>query len=225
MFHRLTLALLATFALAGAHAADAPHTADAPHPQVRITTNNGSILIELYPDRAPLTVANFLRYVRAGQYSQTLIHRVIPNFLIQGGGFTADGKVKPTQASIANESGNGLQNRRGWVGLARTTEPHSGNSQFYINTADNPDLDPMPVRWGYAVFGKVIDGMDVVDHISTVPAGSTGVFEKDSPLTPVIIEKVEIVDPATAAASTIAAPDAPQRLAQPPGSGAVQSPN
>ncbi len=106
------------------------------------------------------------------------------------------------------------------MGLARTTEPHSGNCQFYINTADNSELDPMPARWGYAVFGKVIDGMDVADHISTVPAGASGSFASDAPLTPVIIEKVEVVDSSAGASAA-----APQRLAQPPGSGAVQSPN
>ena len=230
MLHRLTLALVAAFALTSAHAADAPRPpadsagADGPHPQVRIVTNDGNITVELYPDRAPITVANFLRYVKEGQYTQTLIHRVIPNFLIQGGGFTApDGKAKTSHAAIANESGNGLQNRRGFVGLARATAPHSGNSQFYINTADNPDLDPMPARWGYAVFGKVLDGMDVVDRISTVPAGATGVFSKDSPLTPVIIEKIELVDPK--AANYTVPPEIEQQLAQPPGAGAVQAPN
>ena len=229
MLHRLTLALVAALALTGAHAADAPPKpaddpgASAPHPQVRIVTNQGSITVELYPDRAPITVANFLRYVKEGQYTQTLIHRAIPNFLIQGGGFTVDGKAKPTHATIANESGNGLQNRRGYLGLARTSAPHSGNSQFYINTADNPDLDPMPVRWGYAVFGKVVDGMDVVDHISTVPAGAVGPFAKDSPLSPVIIEKVEVLD--AAAADAAVTPDIERHLAQPPGAGAVQSPN
>jgi len=226
MLHRLTLALVAALALAGAHAADAPAddpAASAPHPQVRIVTNQGNITVELYPDRAPITVANFLRYVKEGQYTQTLIHRVVPNFLIQGGGFSAAGdKAKATHPAIPNESGNGLQNRRGFVGLARTTAPHSGNSQFYINTADNPDLDPMPARWGYAVFGKVIEGMDVVDRISTVPAGATGPFTKDSPLTPVIIEKIELVDPKT---TYVPPADIQQHLAQPPGAGAVQSIN
>jgi cyclophilin family peptidyl-prolyl cis-trans isomerase len=215
MLKRLILATMATLTLVTAHAADPQR------PQVRITTNQGVITIELYPDRAPLTVANFLRYVSEGQYTQTLFHRVIPNFLIQGGGFSAiDSKVKPAHEAIANESGNGLQNRRGAVGLARTTAPHSGDSQFFIDTADNPDLDPLPARWGYAVFGKVIDGMDVVDHISTVPAGAIGPFKQDAPLTPVIIEKVELLDPGAyqPAATT------PQRLALPPGSESLRTP-
>ena len=199
-------------------AADKP--APATNPQVRVTTNQGTFVMELYPDRAPVTVQEFLKYVKEGQYTQTLFHRVIPGFLIQGGGFSAiDESLKPTHGVVPNESGNGLQNRVGWVALARTAAPHSGNCQFYINLADNSELDPLPVRWGYAVFGKVIDGMDVVERISTVPVGAEGKFKSDAPLTRVVIEKMELVG-----ASGIKQ-DAPRELAPAPTGNEVLSPN
>lgn len=188
-------ALVALLAMPLARA-DAP-----PPPQVRVTTSMGTFVIELAPDRAPLTVANFLRYVREGFYSGTLIHRVVGNFVIQGGGYTTDYKLKPTHDPVFNESGNGLQNKRGWVGLARSTKPHSGNSQFYVNLVDNPDLDPIPTRWGYAVFGRIVQGMDVIDRIGVVPTGTVKGF-KDSPLKPIVIEKMEIVDTSAAQAKT-----------------------
>ncbi len=162
-------------------------------PQVRVYTNHGAFVIELDSARAPLTVANFLSYVRAGHYTGTIFHRVIPNFVAQGGGYDDKFVEKPTQAPVSNESGNGLSNRRGTVGLARTGAPHSGTSQFYINLADNPALDPQTSRWGYAVFGKVVEGMMVVDEIGNVGTGSAGPFEADVPLKPVIIEKIEEV--------------------------------
>lgn len=158
---------------------------------VRVYTNLGSFVIELESARAPLTVANFLEYVRAGYYSGTLFHRVVNNFIAQGGGFDTQYVEKPTRPSIPNESGNGLSNRRGTVGLARGGAPHSGNTQFYINIADNAALDPQSSRWGYAVFGKVIEGMSVVDEIGAVGTGQVGPFEKDAPLKPIIIEKIE----------------------------------
>jgi cyclophilin family peptidyl-prolyl cis-trans isomerase len=175
--------------------------------QVRVATNMGDFVVELMPDRAPLTVANFLRYVREGYYSGTLIHRVVANFVIQGGGHTAsDLKLKPVHDPVNNESGNGLQNKRGMVGLARGESAHSGNAQFYVNLVDNPDLDPLPTRWGYAVFGRVVQGMDVVDRIGVTPTGASGPFKSDTPLKPVIIEKVEVLDAATQAASPAPAP-------------------
>lgn len=179
---------------------------DAPAPEVRVTTNMGSFVIQLAPDRAPLTVANFLRYVRAGFYSGTLFHRVIGNFVIQGGGYTTKYKLKPTYPPVPNESGNGLLNKRGAVGLARTNQPHSGNSQFYVNLVDNPELDPLPTRWGYAVFGHVVQGMDVVDRIGVLPTGAVGPFKQDSPLKPVIIEKIQIVSDVTAQAKPSSVP-------------------
>ena len=173
-------------------AADA---APPPHPQVRVTTNMGSFVIELRPDRAPLTVADFLRYVQEGFYSNTLFHRVVANFVVQGGGHAATDPyaLKPTYPPIDNESGNGLQNKRGAVGLARASGPHTGNAQFYINLVDNPELDPLPTRWGYAVFGQVVDGMDVIDRIGVVATGTFGPFKADAPLKPVIIQSVELV--------------------------------
>jgi peptidyl-prolyl cis-trans isomerase A (cyclophilin A) len=164
--------------------------------QVRVTTNMGEFVIEVRNDRAPLTAANFLRYVREGFYTNTLLHRVIANFVIQGGGHDATSlQLKPTHENLFNESGNGLQNKRGTVGLARGDSPHSGNAQFYVNLVDNPDLDPVPTRWGYTVFGRVVQGMDVIEHIGETPTGSMGPFKSDSPLKPVVIEKMEITSP------------------------------
>jgi cyclophilin family peptidyl-prolyl cis-trans isomerase len=157
----------------------------------------GSFVIELYPDRAPLTVADFLRYVREGFYTNTLFHRVVANFVIQGGGHDANPPydLKPTYPSVDNESGNGLQNKRGAVGLARAAGPHTGNAQFYVNLVDNPELDPLPTRWGYTVFGEVVEGMDVVDRIGVVPTGAFGPFKADSPVKPVVIQSVTVITP------------------------------
>ena len=167
---------------------------------VRVTTDMGEFTIELQPDRAPLTVANFLRYVNEGFYTNTLFHRVVSGFVIQGGGFsaadckaTADCKPKAAHESLVNESGNGLQNKRGTVGMARSGPPHSGNAQFYINIADNPELDPLPTRWGYAVFGRVVEGMDVIDKMGVVATGAAGPWKSEAPLTPIVIQKIELV--------------------------------
>src|SRR5450755_1958275 len=188
-------------------------------PRVRVTTSMGPFVIELAPERAPLTVANFLRYVHEGHYTDTLIHRVVGNFVIQGGGHAAtDMQLKPNHESVVNESGNGLQNKRGAVGLARSEGPHSGNSQFYVNISDNPDLDPVATRWGYAVFGRVVEGMDVVDRIGAVATGPVGPFKSDSPLKPVVIQKIEEVEAPAAppAASPPAAAPAPATPSPPP---------
>ncbi|HMN45662.1 MAG TPA: peptidylprolyl isomerase [Povalibacter sp.] len=158
---------------------------------VRVYTNAGSFLVELDNARAPLTVANFLEYVRAGHYNGTIFHRVISGFVAQGGGYDEKFQERPTRAGIPNESGNGLSNRRGTIGIARTGDPHSANAQFYINLADNAALDPQPSRWGYAVFGKIIEGMSVVDEIGVVATGAGGPFDKDVPMKPVVIEKIE----------------------------------
>lgn len=175
--------------------ADEPEEAApaAPATRVRVETTLGSFVIELDAQRAPLTVANFLEYVKAGHYTDTLFHRVIGNFVIQGGGYDTKYVEKPTRATTPNESGNGLSNRRGTVGLARTGSPHSGTAQFYVNLTDNAALDPQPSRWGYAVFGHIVDGMRVVDDIGAVATGAAGKFDKDAPLQPVIIKRVEIV--------------------------------
>jgi len=138
-------------------------------------------------------VKNFLQYVRDKHFDGTIFHRVIPSFVIQGGGYTDKYIEKPTRGPIPNESGNGLSNRRGTVGLARTGDPHSGTSQFYINLGENVALDPQPGRWGYAVFGRVVEGMDVAQKISEVSTGVSGQFQ-DAPIKQVIIEKAEIVE-------------------------------
>ena len=139
-------------------------------PQVRVVTNVGEFVMELDSGRAPLTVEHFLTYVREGHYEGTIFHRVIQGFVAQGGGFTADMQQKPTERTVFNESGNGLSNIRGTVGIARTQEPHDAGPQFYINLNDNVDLNPRPTRWGFAVFGTVVEGMDVIDAIGHAPA-------------------------------------------------------
>ncbi|MEP7244277.1 MAG: peptidylprolyl isomerase [Gammaproteobacteria bacterium] len=195
---------------------------------VRVTTNVGAFVIELQPDRSPLTVANFLVYVNEGFYTNTLFHRVVGNFVVQGGGHSSvDYKLKTTHAAVVNESGNGLQNKRGTVGMARSGPPHSGNAQFYVNLADNPELDPLPTRWGYTVFGRITEGMDVLDRIGVVATGNFGPFKSEAPLKPVVIEKVELVK--GAAASPSGAPINPAVMPEPepalnPGSGSAPPP-
>jgi peptidyl-prolyl cis-trans isomerase A (cyclophilin A) len=191
-----------------------------PNPQVRVTTSMGDFVIEVRSDRAPLTAANFLRYVREGYYTNTIFHRVISNFVIQGGGHDVTTlQLKPTHDSIFNESGNGLQNKRGSVGLARAEPPHSGNAQFYVNLVDNPDLDPVPTRWGYTVFGRIVQGMDVIEHIAETPTGAMGPFKSDAPLKPVVIQKVEIIS-----AGQIASPPPVTPTPSPPASNTILSP-
>ncbi len=162
-------------------------------PQVQFFTNLGPFVMELDRERAPFTVDNFLSYVRQGHYTGTIFHRVIHGFVAQGGGFTTDFAVKPVGQSVVNESGNGLSNLRGTVGLARQNSPHSGTSQFYVNLADNMDLNPRPTRWGYAVFGRIIEGMDVIDEIGQKPTGAGGEFARDVPLETIVIERAEIL--------------------------------
>lgn len=160
---------------------------------VKLATNKGDIRIELNAAKAPKSVANFLQYVKAGHYDGTIFHRVIPTFMIQGGGFTPAMEQKPTLAPIALESKNGLSNTMGSVAMARTGNPDSATAQFFINTVDNPFLDAANSRDGngYAVFGKVVSGMDVVEKIKAVPTGSKGMFE-NVPTEPVIINKATI---------------------------------
>lgn len=162
-------------------------------PRVNIVTSAGSFVIELDVDRAPLTVENFLAYAREGHYDGTVFHRVIQGFVAQAGGYTGDFQLKPTERMVVNEAGNGLSNLRGTVGLARTSDPHSGNSQFYINLVDNLDLNPRPTRWGYAVFGTVVEGMEVVDEIGHVPTGANATFERNVPVQNIVIERVEVI--------------------------------
>ena len=162
---------------------------------IKLTTNHGVIALELNAEKAPKTVANFLAYVEAGHYNNTVFHRVIKNFMIQGGGFEPNMNQKPCKAPIENEAANGLKNKRGTIAMARTNDPHSATAQFFINTVDNDFLDfksPSGQGWGYCVFGEVVEGLDVVDKIRAVKTGNKG-FHQDVPVEDVIIEKAEIV--------------------------------
>jgi cyclophilin family peptidyl-prolyl cis-trans isomerase len=191
MFRR-QLFMLAAIALSVAA------TAHAANPQVDFDTTAGKIRIELYPEAAPKTVENFLGYVQAKQYDGTQFHRVIPGFMIQGGGYTADFKEKPTKAPVRNEaeqsSKAGLLNAPGTVAMARTNDPHSATAQFFINVADNKSLNfPSRDGFGYTVFGKVIGGMDVVEKIAKAPTAAGGPFPKDVPAERVVIKSATIV--------------------------------
>jgi peptidyl-prolyl cis-trans isomerase A (cyclophilin A) len=174
----------------------------ADEPKVRMETSAGAITIELFPDKAPATVKNFLRYVDEGFYNGTVFHRVIPGFMIQGGGYTPQMQEKPTHAPIKNEANNGLKNDRGTIAMARTSDPNSATAQFFINLKDNGFLNHTGKSqrgWGYAVFGKVIAGTDVVDKIAAVSTGTHPKGMRDVPKTPVVIEKVTRVGNAGAA--------------------------
>lgn len=163
-------------------------------PSVQMATSQGTIVVELNDEKAPKTVENFLHYVDADFYAGTIFHRVIPGFMIQGGGLTDDMQKKPVKDPVENEAKNGLKNRRGTIAMARTGDPHSATAQFFINHADNDNLDyPSFDGWGYAVFGKVTDGMDVVDAIAAVPTGIRR-GRKDVPATTIVIESIERVE-------------------------------
>jgi len=162
-------------------------------PTVEMLTSHGKIVIVLNAEKAPKSVANFLQYARNGFYNGTIFHRVIPGFMIQGGGFDEKMTQKPPRAPIENEAANGLKNKRGSIAMARTNAPHSATAQFFINHADNANLDhPSFDGWGYAVFGQVSEGLDVVDKIARVPTASAGMYQ-DVPQTPVIIQSVKIL--------------------------------
>ena len=182
----ITLALIFGFNQA-ALASEKPH--------VLIETNLGSFELELFSDQAPKSVANFMEYVNSGFYNGTVFHRVIDGFMIQGGGFTPEYERKPTNAPIINEADNGLKNQRGTIAMARTMEPNSATAQFFINVKDNDFLNHTSKTsrgWGYAVFGKVVKGMDVVDKIRKVKTGPGGVFPQDVPQEAVIIERMTV---------------------------------
>ncbi len=160
---------------------------------VKLQTSLGTLSIELYADKAPETVRNFLEYVDAGHYDNTIFHRVIDGFMIQGGGFDAAMQQKGVRAPVKNEADNGLKNDRGTIAMARTSDPHSATAQFFINVADNDFLNfraPAADGWGYCVFGRVVEGMDVVDKIRSVATGSRG-FHQDVPRENVMIERAE----------------------------------
>jgi len=169
---------------------------------VKLQTNVGDIVIELNDEKAPKTVENFLAYVKDGFYNGTIFHRVIDNFMIQGGGFTESFQKKGTRAPIDNEADNGLKNVKGSVAMARTNAPHSATAQFFINVVNNDFLNfrnPNPREYGYAVFGKVVQGMDVVDKIRKIPTGQGGPFPRDVPQAPVVIQNASIVQAQPAA--------------------------
>jgi peptidyl-prolyl cis-trans isomerase B (cyclophilin B) len=170
--------------------------AERSHPLVKLETSLGDITLELNPDKAPDTVANFLQYVKDGFYDGTIFHRVIPTFMIQGGGFDANMNQKPTRTPIKNEADNGLANDAYTVAMARTGDPNSATAQFFINAGDNKFLNHTAKTmqgWGYAVFGKVVKGQDVVDKIKAVPTTTKGMFQ-DVPVTPVVIIKATVVE-------------------------------
>lgn len=176
----------------------------AANPQVEIKTNFGNIVLELYPDKAPKTVENFLSYVKDGYYAGTVFHRVIPGFMIQGGGFDRTLKQKPARQPIENEATNGLRNEVGTVAMARTPDPHSASTQFFINVGNNAFLNHTARTsqgYGYTVFGKVVKGMEIVNRIATAPTGPAGPFPSDVPKVDVVIEEVKLIT-AEPAAST-----------------------
>ena len=161
--------------------------------QVKLTTSHGAITLKLDAEKAPKTVENFLAYVKAGHYDNTIFHRVIKGFMIQGGGFEPGMKQKETRAPIDNEAANGLKNKRGTIAMARTGDPHSATAQFFINVVDNDFLDfksPSGQGWGYCVFGEVTEGLDVIDAIKGVRTGNKG-FHQDVPVDDVVIQKAE----------------------------------
>jgi cyclophilin family peptidyl-prolyl cis-trans isomerase len=187
--------LIGLLAILGPAAAASQAQAAAANPKVALDTSKGRIVIELYPDKAPKTVKNFLDYTKAGHYDGTIFHRVIPGFMIQGGGFTADMKDKATKAPIPNEADNKVLNQRGTVAMARTSDPNSATDQFFINVANNTSLNfrsKDTAGWGYAVFGNVVEGMDVVDAIVAVPTTTKGPYG-DVPVQPIVIRKATVV--------------------------------
>jgi cyclophilin family peptidyl-prolyl cis-trans isomerase len=177
-------------------------------PRVKFETSVGDFVVQVDTVRAPLTAENFLRYVRDGAYDGTVFHRVIANFVVQGGGYDERLAERTPRAPIPNESGNGLSNRRGTLGLAREDSPHSGSSQFYINLIDNAGLDPLPSRWGYAVFGRVVEGMDVVDRIGYLRTENVPNFGGDVPVERPLVRRAYVIDDSAAAPAPAAPPPA-----------------
>ena len=180
--------------------------AGAASPRVRFVTTLGAFTVELDASRAPLSAANMLQYVRDGHYDGTIFHRVVGNFVVQGGGHLPDGSERPVRSPVPNESGNGLSNRRSTVAMARTGDAHSATSQFYVNLTDNLALDPSPSRWGYAVIGRVVEGMEVIDKIASVPTGANGPFPEDVPLQSIVLQTASVVDASGTAAAPVLAP-------------------
>lgn len=209
-----TVFLMLPLTLAAQTAKPAAPAAAMPSPQVLLHTSQGDITLELYPDKAPKSVANFLQYVRDGFYDGTLLHRVIPGYLVQGGLYTRDLQPKRTRPAVASEADNGLSNLRGTVAVARGGDPNSGTAQFFFNLVDNRRLDYVGnqpgLTWGYTVFGKIIKGMDVVDKIAALPTRAIGPFAGDVPNPLVLIESARVIGEAapTPAASSATPPKA-----------------
>ncbi|HEV7929949.1 MAG TPA: peptidylprolyl isomerase [Nitrosospira sp.] len=186
IFRLLAIAFALSFSITGYAA----------NPQVEIKTNLGNMVVELYPDKAPKTVDNFLRYVKDGHYRNTIFHRVIPGFMIQGGGFDKALTQKPTRPPVENEAANGLRNDAGTIAMARTSDPHSATAQFFINVSNNAFLNhtsPTPQGYGYTVFGKVIHGMDVAEKIAATPTAARGPFPGDVPRSDIVIEETRLI--------------------------------
>jgi len=211
--HNLTLMLCTLLMIFAGQSFAAPTAVNAEEkmPRVRLVTTLGDIVIELDQAKAPKSVENFLTYVNDGFYNGTIFHRIIDGFMVQGGGFTQDFKKKETRAPVENEANNGLKNLNGTVAMARTNDPHSATAQFFINVTNNGFLDhrsPTPRGWGYAVFGKVVEGMEVVDALRRTPTGSGGPFRKDVPRTPMIIQSATLESAASITATPPTAPGA-----------------
>ena len=185
--------LLATLAAAPLHA-EVPAAAKLPYPAIEVVTSEGTFIVELDRPRAPLTVDNFVSYVLDRHYDGTIIHRVIDGFVVQGGGYDAKFAERKPRGEIANESGNGLSNVRGTIAMARQDDPHTAQAQWFINVADNKQLDPSARRWGYAVFGRVVEGMEVVDKIAKIETGAGGPFPAEAPQTTVLVHSMRVID-------------------------------
>jgi peptidyl-prolyl cis-trans isomerase A (cyclophilin A) len=230
----LLLILPPTLAAQTAKPVPAAATAAAPPPQVVLRTSQGDITLELYPDKAPKSVANFLQYVRDGFYDGTLLHRAIPGYLVQGGLYTRDLQPKRTRSAVASEADNGLSNLRGTVAVARGADPNSGTAQFFFNLVDNRRLDfvgnQSGLTWGYTVFGKVTKGMDVIDKIAALPTRALGPFAGDVPNPLVLIESAHVIGeetpaPAASTEAPATAASAPTRPAAKPGGKAAKPAN
>ena len=221
MFKSLLATLLLILPLTLAAQTVKPAPAAAPSPQVLLHTSQGDITLELYPDKAPKSVANFLQYVRDGFYDGTLLHRVIPGYLVQGGLYTRDLQPRRTRPAVPSEADNGLSNLRGTVAVARGADPNSGTSQFFINLVDNRRLDYVGnqsgLTWGYTVFGKVSKGMDVVDKIAALPTRALGPFAGDVPNPLVLILSARVIGEQAPAAAAPAAVGKKSPAARKPG--------
>lgn len=192
---RLIGTAIAVMLLTGvAQASELPIAATMPYPKIEMVTSHGRMVFELDRPRAPITVENFIRYVLDGHYNGTIFHRSVPEFVIQGGGYLPDFSERETRGNIVNESGNGLSNARGTLAMARHSDPHTATAQWYINLVDNERLDPSPRRWGYTVFGRMIEGEAVMDRIGAIDTGPAGPFEAEVPVEQVTIQHIRLIE-------------------------------